>query len=277
MSVSALRRVAGLGYWAACAVLCVAAAAVSGCATVGDSAIAAADRQYATPSDETEVHRRARIRLELAVSYLGLGQTQVALDEVKQSLAIDPTYADAYNVRGLIYMQLKDFAAADESFQRGLTLRSGDPDMMHNRAWLLCQMQKYPQADLLFEQVLVAPGYNSRSKTLMAQGVCQARAARPDDAEKTLLSAYELEVGNPVIAYNIGLLQYQRGAFEKAQFYIRRLNHTELANAESLWLGTKIERALKDDVAMRQLGDQLRRRFPDSREYRSYQQGAFND
>lgn len=277
MSFSPLRRATELGHHALCAVLCVAALAVSGCSTGAVSAIAAADKQYATPSDESEIQRRARIRLELAVSYLGLGQTQVALDEVKQSLAINPSYADAYNVRGLIYMQLKDFLAADESFQRGLALRAGDPDMTHNRAWLLCQMEKYPQADALFEQVLAAPGYASRSKTLMAQGLCQARAGRPVEAEKKLLSAYELEVGNPVIAYNIGVLQYQRGAFEKAQFYIRRLNHTELANAESLWLGVKIEKALKDQVSMRQLGDQLRRRFPDSREYRSYQQGDFNE
>lgn len=277
MSVFPLRRAVGLGYWVSCAALCVAAFATSGCTSVGGGAIAAADKQYATPSDETELHRRARIRLELAVSYLGLGQTQVALDEVKQSLAIHPAYADAYNVRGLIYMQLRDFLAADESFLRGLALRPSDPDMMHNRAWLLCQMENYPQADVLFEQVLAAPSYASRSKTLMAQGLCQARAGRPAEAEKKLLGAYELEVGNPVIAYNIGLLQYQRGAFDKAQFYIRRLNHTELANAESLWLGVRIERALKDEVSMRQLGDQLRRRFPDSREFRSYQQGDFNE
>ena len=80
-----------------------------------------------------------------------------------------------------------------------------------------------------------------------------------------------------MIAFNIAQLQYDRGAYDKAQFYIRRLNHTELANAESLWLGAKIERAMKDEVSMKQLGDQLRRRFPDSREYRSYQQGAFNE
>lgn len=277
MSDSALRHAAGFGSRLALVVFCVGAAAASGCSGVGTSAVTAADSQYLTPSDEPEVRRRARIRLELAVSYLGLGQTKVALDEVKQSLATDPNYADAYNVRGLIYLRLNDFAAADESFQRGLTLRPGDPDIAHNRGWLLCQMQKYAEADTLFNQVLATQGYLSRSKTLMAQGLCQARAGRRAEAEKNLLSAYELEAGNPVIAYNIGLLQFQRGATDRAQFYVRRLNNTELANEESLWLGVKIERVLKDEVSMRQLADQLRRRFPESREYRWYQQGAFNE
>lgn len=258
--------------------ICLSVSALfTGCANVGKSAGVEENSQYMTQSDEPELRRRARIRLELAVSYLGLGQTKVALDEVKQSLAIDPTYPDAYNVRGLVYMRLSDFPAADESFQRALTLRPSDADVLHNRAWLLCQMQRYAEADSFFLRVLTTPGYPGRSKTLMAQGLCQARAGRVDQAEKNLLSAYELEAGNPVIGYNIGLLQYQRGAYDRAQFYVRRLNNSELANAESLWLGIKIERALKDTVAMRQLGDQLRRRFPSSREFSAYERDAFDE
>jgi type IV pilus assembly protein PilF len=50
-----------------------------------------------------------------------------------------------------------------------------------------------------------------------------------------------------------------------------------LANAESLWLGIKIERGLGDAVAVRQLTEQLRKRFPDSRELSALERGAFND
>lgn len=252
-------------------------AGVSGCTGLGKTSATTSEGQYLTPSDEPEIRRRARIRLELAVSYLGLGQTKVAFDEVKQSIAIDPTYADAYNVRGLVYMQLNDLAQADLSFQRALALHPGDLDVLHNRAWLVCQLQRYAEADQIFATVLANPAYSGRSKTLMAQGLCQARAGNAVAAEKTLLTAYELEAGNPVIAYNIGVLQYQRSEHKRAQFYIRRLNNSELANAESLWLGIKIERALSDSVSMRQLADQLRRRFPDSREFAAFQRGAFDE
>ena len=47
-------------------------------------------QEVITPSDEPEVRRRARIRLELAVNYFEMGKATVALDEVKQSLANDP-------------------------------------------------------------------------------------------------------------------------------------------------------------------------------------------
>jgi type IV pilus assembly protein PilF len=36
-----------------------------------------------------------------------------------------------------------------------------------------------------------------------------------------------------------------RGELTRAQFYIRRLNNSNLANAETLWLGIKIEQRLK--------------------------------
>ena len=42
-------------------------------------------------------------------------------------------------------------------------------------------------------------------------------------------------------------------------------------------LGIKIERGLGDTVAVRQLAEQLRKRFPDSRELSALERGAFND
>ena len=52
-----------------------------------------------TASDEPDTRRRARLRLELASGYFEQGQTNVALDELKQALVTDPSFADAYNLR----------------------------------------------------------------------------------------------------------------------------------------------------------------------------------
>jgi type IV pilus assembly protein PilF len=38
-----------------------------------------------------------------------------------------------------------------------------------------------------------------------------------------------------------------------------------------------VEKALGDNVALLQLADQLRKRFPDSAELSAYQRGAFNE
>ena len=45
-----------------------------------------------TASDEPDTRRRARLRLELASGYFEQGQTNVALDELKQALIADPSF-----------------------------------------------------------------------------------------------------------------------------------------------------------------------------------------
>jgi type IV pilus assembly protein PilF len=111
----------------------------------------------------------------------------------------------------------------------------------------------------------------------MAHGLCQARSGRTAEAERSLAQSYELDAGNPVTGYNLARLLFQRGDLQRAQFYIRRLNNSELANAETLWLGIKVERRMNDDVAMGQLADQLRKRYPQSREAAAWDRKAFNE
>jgi type IV pilus assembly protein PilF len=233
--------------------------------------------EIVTPSDETDARRRARIRLELAVGYFQSGKVAFALDEVKQALVSDPGYADAYNLRGLIYLQLNELPVAEESFRKALSLRPGDASVLHNHAWLLCLQQKFDEADKRFNEVLANPAYSERAKTLMTQGLCQARAGRLAQAEQTFLRAYELDTSNPVVGYNLADLFVRKGELSRAQFYIRRINNSEMANAETLWLGIKVERALGDSVAMRQLSGQLRKRFPQAKETAALDRGAFDE
>ncbi|MBF9267146.1 type IV pilus biogenesis/stability protein PilW, partial [Paracidovorax cattleyae] len=224
-----------------------------------------------------ELRRRARIRLELAANYLEMGQTQVALEEVQQAISTDPSFGDGYNLRGLVFMRLGDWPAADDSFRRALDINPQEPYLLHNYGWLRCQQKNYAEAGRFFERALAVPSYTARAKTLMTHGLCQERAGDVAEAEKTLARAYELDAGNPVVGYNLASLAFRRGDAKRAQFYSRRLNNSELANAESLWLGIKIERALGNGLEMRQLGEQLHKRFPDSKEVLAFDRGAFNE
>lgn len=265
----------GGAQWLLCAGLAVLAL-VSGCASKG-AASEGAKTDILTESDEPESRKRARIRMELAVGYFEQGQTNVALDELKQVINADPTFPDAYNLRGLIYMRLNDFRQAEESFRRAAALNPKDANVHHNYGWLLCQQGRYGDAVREFEQAMTHPLYADRAKTLMAQGVCQARAGQRAEAERSLARSYELDAGNPITGYNLAALLFQRGEFARAQFYIRRLNNSELANAESLWLGIKVERSMNDRVAMDQLVETLRKRFPQSKEVSAFERGAFNE
>ena len=264
---------------AVCMSVCWIAVLLAGCAggNQGVSSAANGKADIVTASDEPDNRRRARIRLELASGYFEQGQTNVALDELKQALVADPTFGDAYNLRGLVYMRLNDIPLAEDSFKRALTLNPRDADVAHNYGWLMCQQSRYREASQFFAQAIANPTYGGQAKTLMAQGVCQVRAGQRTEAEQSLTRAYQLDAGNPVIGYNLASLLYDRGELTRAQFYIRRINNSELANAETLWLGVRIENRIGNREAVSQLGDQLKKRYGQSREATAYDRGAFNE
>lgn len=256
---------------------CATKGAGTGPAGTGPTGATGSAANIVTDSDETNARKRARLRIELAIGYYEQGQTTVALDEIKQALAVDPTFADAYNLRGLVYMRLDDPVSAEDSFRRAIAIDPREPNVLHNYGWLLCQQKRYADASQQFSAALAVPTYADRAKTLMTQGVCQLQAGQKADAERSLRQAYEIDAANPVIGFNLASLLAQREDWSRAQFYIRRVNNSPSANAETLWLGIKIERQLNNREAIAQLAGQLQRRFPQSREAMAYERGNFND
>ncbi|HWH84349.1 MAG TPA: type IV pilus biogenesis/stability protein PilW [Burkholderiaceae bacterium] len=263
----------------AAGLLLAAAALLGGCATKTTVTSSVGDgKDIVTSSDETDASKRARIRLELASAYFGQGQTTTALDQVKLALQADPNSAPAYNLRGLIYANLGDDALAQESFRRALQLNPRDADAMQNYGYYLCQKQRYPEAAALFDQALAMPQYRDQIRTLVTKGVCEAHAGQLPEAEATLTRAYQLDPANPSTAVNLAEVLYRRGEYERARFYIRRVNAVaSYTGAQTLWLAARIERRLGNRTGATDLGEQLRRRFPDSREASSFERGQFDE
>ena len=259
-------------------ILLWAGVALTGCAN-SPSARGQSGNQadIVTESDEPESRRKARLRLELATGYFEQGQINVALDEIKQALIADPTFVDAYSLRGLVYMRLNDLPLAEDSFKRALAISPRDASVAHNYAWFLCQQGRFPESSQMFGRAIANPTYVGQSKSLMAQGMCQARAGQRAEAEQSLTRSYELDAGNPLTGYNLAVLLFDRGELTRSQFYIRRLNNSELANAETLWLGVKIEQRLNNTEAVQQLAGQLKKRFGQSKEAGAFDRGAFNE
>ncbi|RYY58474.1 MAG: type IV pilus biogenesis/stability protein PilW, partial [Comamonadaceae bacterium] len=182
-----------------------------------------------------------------------------------------------YSLRGLIYMRLDDPGRAEDSFRRAIVINPREGNVRHNYAWLLCQQQRYGDAQAQFAAALAAPGYVDSAKTYMAKGICHLQAGQRPEAERALTQAYEIDAANPVIGYNLALLLYQRGEHARTQFYIRRVNNGQQSNAESLWLGIRTERRLGNREAVGELSNQLQRRYPQSREARALEAGKFDD
>lgn len=238
----------------------------------GTSAELAQRAQQAPTGDRLET---ARLRTELAFNYFQRGQMAVALEEIKAALAADPDYGTAFNVLGLINMDLGENAKADEAFRKALTILPNDSDALNNYGWFLCQTKRERESIERFMQALKNPLYASPDKPYLNAGICSQRLGNEPAAEDFFRKAVSLDPLNASANLRLGDIYFRRNDFERARAHVDRVNKNYDPSAESLWLALRIERKAGDRVAESSFAAQLRRRYANSEEYLLLQQGKF--
>jgi type IV pilus assembly protein PilF len=254
---------------------------LAGCATQPASMDSPLNRQVDPTEDSAVIgemgppRERARIHTELAAAYFERGNMGVALEELRIALAADSTYAAAYNILGLVHMDLQENAQAQQSFERALRLNPTDPDSNHNYGWFLCQTDREEQALRYFLTAIKNPLYTTPFKSYTLAGVCALRKNREKEALEYFDRALRLDRDYVPALLNMAQLTYRRGELSDARQLIGRYNKLVEPTSESLWLALRIERRLGDSNAESNLANQLRRRFPGTREYQDMQRGQF--
>jgi type IV pilus assembly protein PilF len=259
-------------------VLCALALSVlAACAGPGD----AGTRELKTASDQTALEKRAMIRLQLAVGYYQEAKYEVALDEVKQAIAATPGSADAYGLRALIYTAMGQLPLADENYQHALKLAPHNPELSNNYGAFLCQSANKPAHAMgYFDAALKNPAYRSPVSALVNAGNCALKTRQYDAAERYLLDALRYNPDLPAASAGLARVYFERRDYQRAGFFINRLTAAaklDTLSADVLWLALRVQRKLGDRTLEASLAAQLRRRFPGSPEYASFERGAFDE
>ena len=224
----------------------------------------------------SDARNRARVHTDLARAYYERGNMGVALDELRLATTADPSYAQAYELLGLVHMELKDARQAESNFERALRLSPNDANINHNYGWFLCQNGREKDSIRYFLQALRNPLYGSPGRTYSAAGLCSVRAGNTKDAEEFLQRALKLDADEPSALLQLAQIRYRQGNVDDARRLISRYNKLVSPSPESLWLALRIERKGGERAAEQSYASQLRRRFPNSAEYQSLQRGQFD-
>lgn len=137
-----------------------------------------------TPTEPSVTRERAMRRLNLATAYYEQNQNTFALEEVRLALQIDPQFAQAYSLLGLIHQRENAPRLAMQSFEQALQLASMSPtrsselaEIQHNYGWFLCEQNQFKQAQNQFDNALSQSRYRYADKTKNAIALCQKRAS----------------------------------------------------------------------------------------------------
>ena len=104
--------------------LLVVLAAAAGC-----SSQTTVENKQVTDSAMADGRRRAELHTSLAAEYYSRGNYTVALAETRLALKDDSSYFQAYNMQGLVYMELHEDAPGFDAFldRAAATLRGLAP------------------------------------------------------------------------------------------------------------------------------------------------------
>ncbi|MDX8399589.1 MAG: type IV pilus biogenesis/stability protein PilW [Gallionellaceae bacterium] len=242
-------------------VLALIALLLSGCASDGGGSYGA---QVDTTTRSQAI---AKIHTELADSYFGRKQYGVALQEIDTALRAESRYAPAFNMRGLIRMELLENDRADEDFKRSLQLDPRDSRTHNNYGWFLCNSGHEKKSIPQFIEALNNPLYSTPEKALANAGVCSKKLGNLKEAKVYFLRALVRQPNLPEALYGLAELSFAEQDFIGAKSYFLKYQEKLLElTAESLWLAVRIEREVKDANSEKSYALQLRKHFPDSRE-----------
>src|SRR5438552_1972792 len=232
--------------------LLVAAVFLAGCSSTEKNT----DEQTSprTPPQRTSVPQaqqtpppvRARMHTDLAAGYYERGQMDVAIDELNLAVSLDPGYAPAYNVYGLVYAVLGEDRKAEQNFERALQLTPNDSDTHHNWGWYLCQHKREREALAQFDIAVRNPLYRTPEIALVNAGRCAMTIGDVRSAEAYFRRALGAQPGNALANYGLALVAYKEARYDEARGWIRGAIQTNAPAPEALYLGLCVERKLGD-------------------------------
>jgi type IV pilus assembly protein PilF len=247
---------------------------LAACASKEPASPAAAIPEPLPPPKPPEVspQRRAELHTELGAGYYERGQMDIALDELNEAVKLDPGYARAYNIYGLVYAVLGETAKAEQSFQRALALAPQDPEIRQNWGFYLCTHGRAGESLAEFDTAIRNPLYKTPEIPLVNAGRCAASIGDFRLADSYFRRALALAANNDAALLGLAQIAYREARNEEARQMLKSMRQAILPPV-ALYLGMCVERRLGDRQAEVSYMTQLKNRYPDADESRKIATG----
>lgn len=226
---------------------------------------------------EADPRKRAEIRTELAANYYRDGKLAVAREEALRAVQVDPRYAPAHALLGLIYMDIGEQRDAETSFERALRLEPDNSEILNNYGWFLCRSGRERESLAYFERAAGNRLYPTPGLAMRNAGLCLLNVKDLDGAERALRRSLEYDASDPITKFELARLYLRRNQPDRAEFYYGLLDPGSRGSAPGLWLGLRIARANADLRRERDYANRLRERYPESPETSALRRGAFDE
>jgi Flp pilus assembly protein TadD len=171
----------------------------------------------------------ARKQLDRFLEAAAKKDWQKSLTALKKAVEVYPRYVDAWANLGVVYTQLKDYPAAEDSFLKAQDIRPQD-SLIHRKLGYVYMLQE--KWDPALKQLQAAESLNPKDALTRAYlGFVFNRLEKPADAVSHLQAALKLQPDLQMANYGIGFAQMKLNRTEEARASFE--HYLELDSASS--------------------------------------------
>lgn len=229
------------------------------------------------PTAGNQQRARAKAHTDLGNAYMETGKFGIALDEAKEAIGYDPSYAPAHLLMAQVYAFLEQFDLAREPFERASRLAPGDPMVNNAYGWFLCTQGREQEGIARLEQAARNPYYQRPVLAWTNIGMCNLRRKDDRAAELAFMRAVQTDGSNVRALYNLSDIAYRGGNYVRAKEWMNTLqSRLPDPGPEVLWLALRIERKLGNKQTETDYAIKLRRNHMASDEYQALMQGKYD-
>lgn len=215
--------------------------------------------------------QRLQAYLELARGYLEKRDFANARRPLENALRVDPTSAEAHVLMATVDLANGDKELADKQYREALRYDPKNSMAQNNYGTFLFSEGRYKEAAQHLKVAVNDTSYPRRAQAYENLGLTQLKLNQAPDAEQSFLRALMLSKVQPRSAFELADLYFKAGDIPRAKQYFDQFNSLAQPTARSLWLGVRLSRVLGDQDQLASYALALKNLFPDSPEYRLYQ------
>lgn len=148
-----------------------------------------------------------------AYSLYNIGKLDLALEQAKRAIDINPQYAEPYHIVGQIYIQRKDYQKAFENFRKASMLDPLDKKIRYNLAHSYIDLEQYDGAIEQYLAILEGWPFEIEARFRLTQAY-----AHKKDAENAFLYLNQILKAKPTAlgdAVLVGDIFYEKNMYEE--------------------------------------------------------------
>jgi type IV pilus assembly protein PilF len=213
---------------------------------------------------EVSMDDAALLNAQLGIEYMRQGNLKAGQEKIAKALQQNPRTAETQMAAAMLADRLGEDKQAQEHFEKALRYGPNNPDVLNNFAVFLCRKGDKSRGVQYFLRAAASPLYGTPQAAYTNAGYCALADGKSTDAEAYFRQALSYNQNLPGALLPMAEIYHEMGNNLQARAFLQRYLQVGPTDAQVLWLGYRIERAMGDTASAQKYAERLKTEYTTS-------------